>query len=141
MDQIASFAKQARGLGLKGPIFSCESIFDTAVIRAAQGTLEDAWFISTAVSKDFIEKYQTKFGDVSLMSATAAYYEMAHLVTEAISRGHQGKNLLEHLVIGQRTGRALPSFEILDDRTEKYVNIPQQIVRIVAGEFKYSDAL
>jgi len=95
--QLSSFALQARQSGIDLPFFGYEFMEDINEIRAAQGTLEGAWYVNAAdASDDFISRFQQLNPDASLYTA-ANGYDAVLLLAEAIKTAKSRAEIVEFL--------------------------------------------
>lgn len=59
---LASFAKQLREMGMQAELIGIETFEDEAEVKASNGALVGAWFVSAAENRsDFVETYKRKY--------------------------------------------------------------------------------
>lgn len=70
---VGVLAKQARELGINVPLFATGVFEDQGAINTSAGALEGQWFVSPAVTQDFIDKYKALYGKVPGREAGNGY--------------------------------------------------------------------
>jgi ABC-type branched-subunit amino acid transport system substrate-binding protein len=93
--QSAAFAKQVRTLASDANFFGCESLADTGEVAMATGALDNAWFATIPVTREFRAKYMNSFGNDSVLSGAAIHYELAHIFKKIAV--HKSENLISRL--------------------------------------------
>jgi branched-chain amino acid transport system substrate-binding protein len=85
-DQLVSFVKQARELGLERPLFGTD-LFETAAEIAGPAKLfEGALYPDNDVSTEFRERYRTRYGNQAQLTFAGSGYDMALLMGEILAR-------------------------------------------------------
>jgi len=87
--QAGVFARQARELGLKTPMFSLGSFEDRGVLESAQGALEGQWFVGVDYADDFLVNLHKSFPNVSEFGANNgldAVLVIRNLIGKKVSR-------------------------------------------------------
>ena len=101
--QSGNFARQVQESGLPTRIGGCFFLEDENEVKLAKGALDDAWFVTVAISPDFLAKYKAKFGNVNTIAAAAVNYDVAKILVQLAKQPDRSK-LIENLM-------ALPSMD------------------------------
>jgi branched-chain amino acid transport system substrate-binding protein len=85
--QLGVFARQYRDAGIRLPLFGFESMEDLNEIKAADGALTGAWFVSAAdVDESFLAAYKKRFPEASSYLAGNGY-DAVRLLAAAANQG------------------------------------------------------
>lgn len=120
--QSASFAKQTRQIRPEAKIFGCLSLNDQSEVSAAAGALDGAWFATTSVSDKFREKYLRRFGNDSVISGAAVYYDLTYLLRDAL-KTDTTTDLMSRLVTGRELQGAVGKFKVAQSYDDQHFDI------------------
>lgn len=78
--QVSQFYKQAAEQGFVPPTFGTTTFESTSVMKNALGFMRGAFYSHIGVSKEFVDRYEKRFGDDVQISYAANAYDFAQLV-------------------------------------------------------------
>ncbi len=85
-DQLVSFVKQAKELGLERPLFGTDLFETAAEIAGPVKLFEGAIYPDNEVSADFRERYRARYGNQAQLTFAGSGYDMAVLMGEILAR-------------------------------------------------------
>lgn len=97
LGQIGIFAKQAREMGFKQPLFAFEFFEDPAEVKTSAGALVGQWYVQTDDPiSGFEQKYLKRFPDAPFYSS-ANGYDAVMLIAEAIKTDPSREGIRKYL--------------------------------------------
>lgn len=79
----ASFTRQLRRSGYKGPVFGAHNVEDTFEVQNAAGTMDNIWYVNAddRNAGDYYRRYKEKFGSSPILGMEG--FDMARLIIDA----------------------------------------------------------
>lgn len=137
--QNGLFAKQARDIGIKVPIFGCDTLNSHDDVNAADGALDGTWFVSTlAPNESFIEKYKKAFSNDDIIGTAATFYELAFLLSDISRSSKRGIDLIQEVLNWRKGESSLGPLRFIREDGDQYLDIQPGIVKIKGTSFERS---
>jgi branched-chain amino acid transport system substrate-binding protein len=131
---LSSFTKQAKQQGLRAEIVGMETFEDESEVRAANGSLDGAWYVTASNPESvFAEAYRTRWGETPGMVSGNAY-DSLNLLFNAVSAGGRGSsNVATFLKTIKGFHGAVGTYDTSGDSR---FNLPAAIKRITQHGFE-----
>ncbi len=131
--QIGLFAKQARGAGIKVPLFGFEYFEDTNEISISQGSLNGAWYATSGEpNNNFLDQYKSAFpGDPYITAANG--YDAVGLFVKAFSTADGAEGVAAYLRSVKDYKGALSKYSATGDNR---FALPATLKSVVDGGFQ-----
>lgn len=127
--------KQARELGSLDAVFGCEYLHTLDEVKTSKGALVGAWFPTISVLDSFREKYLSTYGNESLVSGAANYYDTAHLIYRTLGAKNSDELLKALLSQGSLEGAVGP-FTVRSEADDRFYDIPLVIKEVTKDGFR-----
>ncbi len=130
--QNGLFAEQMAQLGMKVPLFGSNFLEASADIQRAKSALNGAWFVSTAITPQFREKYLKATGHTDHIFSAAIHYDAAIALSLAITNG-SGATLRDKLFSIREFSGAHKSAVFHSENGDQYIDFPLMRYEIENG--------
>lgn len=130
---LSSFAKQARQLNLKAELIGMESFEDDNEVKAADGALNDTWFVTASDPTDeFAKIYKERWGTHPGWASANAYDSMTMLAHIAVENKFNSSAVKDALGKVQNYNGAAGTYSASGDNR---FNLPATLKRVTKDGF------
>lgn len=133
--QSGVFARQARDLGLTGPIFGCENLNNLEEYKASRGALEGAWMVTVGVTNKFRDRYRARFNDDSILSAAAIHYDMIKQLAGYSLNHPVAQDLVQQLIDSPASSGAIRSADYKQTPEDRFLDVALIVQTLKGGVF------
>jgi branched-chain amino acid transport system substrate-binding protein len=131
--QLAVFAKQQRGFGIKKPLFAFETVEDVNEVRLAEGALDGTWYVNAGgEDPGYLAEYQKRFPGASSYGS-ANSHDALLLIAAAVKQGVPAAELHNYLRTLKDFKGALGTYSATGDQR---FTLPAAIKVIEPGGFR-----
>lgn len=131
--QSGLFARQLRQLQMQGGIFGCEYLNNLDELRAAQGSLSGAWFVTVQVSPDFGAEYRAVYGNDSALSTAAIHYDLMGILSRAISKRFTSGEIIQALLTAGEYEGAIGKSRFVRTKDDQFLDM-ELVVKTISGK-------
>jgi ABC-type branched-subunit amino acid transport system substrate-binding protein len=118
--------KQIRQMGLRVPVFGCESVELQGNFEVSEGHLAGVWFSTIAVDRKFTEKFIQLHGEPGSMPGAAVFYDLATMLSRTKSSGTE---LVTEILSGPSFLGVSGVWKPTKTATDQYLDIPIAMFR------------
>ena len=115
--QPGLFALQARQLKMALPIFGCITLESSDELEQSKGALKGARYVAVPVADWFEKEYLGKYGNTSVVSVAAAFYDVGSMLIEFSRQGIGRADLMAAFDKASPRQGAVGPFKIITDQS------------------------
>ncbi len=131
--QLGMFAKQARDMGIKAPLFGVEFFEDANEVKASGGALVGCWYVNVDDPTDvFLKKFMDRHPGTSLFAASNGY-DLIYLLAEALKTESDREGINKFLHSVKNFTGALGTYSASGDNR---FTLPATVKEVTADGFK-----
>ena len=139
-NNLASIPRQMREMGISTTILSVGTIAQKFVIEQAGGSVEGAYYTTTAFNtfepkteemKRFVKSFQQRYGSYPEYFEVFGY-DIVNLINEAIRKGGQSRSALQRGILSIQDSKGVAGKITVSNSGE--INFPIVIRKVVSGQ-------
>jgi len=133
--QFGLFAKQLRELKSDAQMIGCENIQAADELKIAAGSLEGAWFVTSAISQDFLGKYAEHLKGDTLVPAVAVHYDLAYLIYDAMLHAAAPKDVWQAVLGSEKRNTAVGSVGVANRGGDRFLDTARRVMLVTDNDF------